>query len=178
MRGCCFTGYRPEKSPFPYDERNAEYLRFENKLTEVLAEALRDGYDTFYCGGAMGFDLLAAELLLLMRRNNSFKLIMALPFRAQAAKFPFEWQRRYREVLRAADEVVYLSDEYHTRCYADRNEYMVDNSERVITFCDGKKGGTVNTLRYARQKGREIVNVAEELKKPLNYTIFEVIKGE
>ena len=55
---------------------------------------------------------------------------------------------------------------------------MVDRSERVISFCDGKSGGTLNTLRYARKKGLEIINGAEELKQPLNYTFFEVIEGE
>ena len=51
---------------------------------------------------------------------------------------------------------------------------MVDRSQRVISFCDGKSGGTQNTLRYARKKGCQIINVAEEMKQPLNYTFFEV----
>ena len=175
MKSCCFTGYRPEKSPFPYDEKNAEYLRFENKLIEVLATTLSDGYDTFYCGGAMGFDLLAAELLLIFRRNNTFRLVMVLPFRAQAANFPPEWKRRYENVLSQADEIIYTSEKYHNRCYAERNEYMVDKSERVVAFCDGKSGGTLNTLRYARRKGRNIINIEEELKQELNYTIYELL---
>ena len=178
MKGCCFTGYRPEKTPFPYDEGNADYLRFENNLTKVLARALSDGFDTFYCGGAMGFDILAAELLLLMRHNGNFRLIMVLPYRSQAAAFPSEWKERYNALLKSADEVVCLSDAYPNRFFADRNEYMVERSERVISFCDGKSGGTLNTLRYARKKGLEIINVAEELKQPLNYTFFEVIEGE
>ncbi len=175
MKSCCFTGYRPEKTPFPYDEKNADYLRFENKLIEVLANSLADGYDTFYCGGAMGFDLLAAELLLIFRKNNTFRLVMVLPFRAQAANFSPEWKERYKNVLSQADEIIYTSENYHNRCYAERNEYMVDRSERVIAFCDGKSGGTLNTLRYAKKKGLTIINVAEELKRELNYTFYELI---
>ncbi len=176
MKACCFTGYREEKSPFPYDPQNPEYIRFENKLLKTIGQTLCDGYDTFYCGGATGFDLLAAELLLLLRRSHEFRLIVAVPFKGQENRFSEAWKARYNAVLSAADEVVYVSQQYHMRCYADRNEYMVDNSERVIAFCDGKKGGTLNTLRYARKKQREIINIAELPAEKLNYTIFEVIE--
>lgn len=176
MKACCFTGYRPEKSPFPYDTRNAEYIRFENKLLEAIGQTISDGYDTFYCGGAMGFDLLAAELLLIMRPLHNFRLVVAVPYVGQENGFSDDWKARYKKVLSQADEIVYVSQEYHMRCFAERNEYMVDNSERIIAFCDGKKGGTLNTLRYARRKNREIINIAETPAEKFNFTLFEVIE--
>ncbi len=175
MAGCCFTGYRPEKSPFPYDRENKEYIGFENSLISAIAAALSDGYDTFYCGGAMGFDLLAAELLLLFKKNNSFRLVMVLPFRTQDSAFPSEWKKRFTTVLSSADEVICLSEKYYKGCYFDRNHFMVDRSGRVIAFYDGKAGGTRDTVRYAEKNGVEVVNLATPKKENLNYTIFEVL---
>jgi uncharacterized phage-like protein YoqJ len=41
----------------------------------------------------------------------------------------------------------------------ERNEYMVDNSAHLIAVCNGSKGGTQETLRYAKQKGLRIVTI-------------------
>lgn len=175
MKACCFTGYRPEKSPFPYDRENADYIAFENSLIAAITQALSDGFDTFYCGGAMGFDTLAAELLLLLKKNNDFRLVIVKPFAAQAARFPSDWKQRYERVQSAADEVICLSKEYRRGCYDERNRYMVDRSERVIAFYDGKTGGTKNTVRYAERLGKQVINLPFAEKQPLSYTIFEVI---
>lgn len=176
MPGCCFTGYRPEKSPFPFDSGNRDYIEFENRLISAITAALGKGIDTFYCGGARGFDLLSAELLLMFRQNNDFKLIMALPHKDQEKCYPPEWHKRYCDVLAAADEIVYVSEEYYKGCFFERNHYMVDRSEMVIAYYDGRPGGTRETLAYAKKAGIEIVNIAKPKKENLNYTIFEVIE--
>ena len=36
---------------------------------------------------------------------------------------------------------------------------MVDNSDYVVTWFDGKRGGTENTLKYAAKKRRHIINL-------------------
>lgn len=176
MKGCCFTGYRPEKSPFPYDSDNKDYIAFENSLIEAITRALSDGFDTFYCGGAMGFDTLAAELLLLMRRTNNIKIILVKPFATQDAKFSDEWRERYNYVQSNVDEIVCLSEKYFPKCFEERNCYMVDRSERVIAFYDGKPGGTRNTVAYATRQGKEVINLPFLEKEPLQYTVFEAYK--
>ncbi len=177
MKACCFTGYRPEKLPFKISADTPEYTAFENELISAITSAFADGYDTFYCGGAMGFDLLAAEILLIFRKRKNFRLVMALPFRAQSRTFPPEWRERYRCVLEQADEIVYVSDEYYKGCFYERNRYMVDRSERVIAFYDGKPGGTRDTVLYAKKTGVEVKNIAKPEKENLNYTIFEVLEA-
>ena len=67
--------------------------------------------------------------------------------------------KRYEKILRRADEVIVLDKEYSQGCYQKRNVYMVDNSDYVLTWYDGKVGGTRNTLDYAAEKGRYIFNV-------------------
>jgi len=160
---CCFTGYRPNKFPFPFKKESLEYVSFENKLVNIVFSLSGEGVDIFYSGAAIGFDIVAAETVLLLKKHfQNVKLICVVPFRSQAEKWPIEWKKRYENILREADEVVLISEEYRRDCYRQRNEYMVDNSSKVVTFYDGRSGGTCNTLVYAKKKGLSIINIAEE----------------
>lgn len=157
---CCFTGYRPDKFPFKLERGNAEYTAFENRLIETVFSLPEEECFTFLSGMAMGFDIIAAEAVLLLKsRNPSVKLICALPFADQGAGFPEPWRKRHEKILRCADEVFNVSEEYHSGCYYRRNTFMVDNSDYVVTWFDGKRGGTENTLKYAAKKCRHIINL-------------------
>ena len=38
-----------------------------------------------------------------------------------------------------------------------RNEYMVNESDKVIAVCDGSKSGTYNCIKYAENQNKEII---------------------
>ncbi len=160
---CCFTGYRPEKFPFPLVEGNKDFQNFENGLFEQILKLAKEGCHTFYCGMAMGFDLMAAEAVLLVKNafDKPLKLISVLPFKTQSYNFNAFWKEKFEKVLNSADEQICLADKYFSGCYQRRNIYMVDNSDFVITWFDGQKGGTENTVRYALKKGRQVFNIYE-----------------
>lgn len=162
--GCCFTGYRPAKFPFEFTQSSQDYLRFENKLFEAILSLASEGCETFYSGVAMGFDLVAAELVLLCRSsgNCGARLVCVVPYKGQQESWPNDWQQRHSRVLSQADEVVYLSEKYFAGCFQKRNEYMVDNSGVLLTYYDGKKGGTGNTVHYAKRRGLPIINIADD----------------
>lgn len=159
-KSCCFTGYRPEKFPFNLERENADYTDFENSLIEAVFSLTDEDCFTFYSGMAMGFDIIAAEaVLLLKQRNPSVRLICALPFAAQGTGFPEPWRERHKKILSSADKVIAVSEEYYSGCYSRRNIFMVDNSDYVVTWFDGRHGGTENTLKYAAKKCRHIINI-------------------
>ena len=167
FKSCCFTGYRPQKFPFELKENNREYVRFENKLYNAVF-AMPDEAEcyTFYCGLAMGFDIIAAECVLLLRDvypKAKISLICVVPFLDQAKAFPKDWKKRYDEILEKADRVILISDNYFSGCYRKRNEFLVDKSDFVITWFDGKSGGTKNTLAYAKNSGKKIINLNGDL---------------
>lgn len=162
-KSCCFTGYRPDKFPFKLERGNTDYNVFENRLIETVFSLPDDECYTFYSGMAMGFDIIAAEAVLLLKsRNPSIKLICALPFVGQGSGFSAPWRERHEKILRCADEVLNVSKEYYNGCYFRRNAFMVDNSDYVVTWFDGKHGGTENTLKYAAKKRRHIININED----------------
>ena len=159
-KSCCFTGYRPEKFPFNLERENADYTDFENSLIETVFSLTDEDCFTFYSGMAMGFDIIAAEAVLLLKsRNPQIKLICALPFAGQGLGFHEPWRERHEKILYSADKVIKVSEDYFTGCYAKRNAFMVDNSDYVVTWFDGRHGGTENTLKYAAKKRRHIINI-------------------
>ncbi len=159
---CCFTGYRPEKFDFPFEESCPEYRRFYGRLMTAIAEVIEKGCTVFYCGMAQGFDIVAGEHVALVKKlNPDIKLIAAVPFRGQENGWSTTWQKRYRDLLSECDEVVTLSEGYARWVFDHRNRYMVDRSRYVVTFFDGKQGGTDNTIKYAVKHSRDIINVFE-----------------
>lgn len=52
------------------------------------------------------------------------------------------------------------SDTYYKGCLLRRNDFMLQHSNFVIAYYDGKqKGGTYYTCREARKRGMTVVNL-------------------
>ena len=163
-KSCCFTGYRPEKFPFPLKLGTADFISLENKIYDAVFTAVRDGKKTFYCGMAKGFDLLCGKAVADVKKlaaDKDIELIAVIPYKKQSDGFSEMYKKLYDIVLSEADRRVVISEGYHKSCFAKRNEYMVDRSGLVITYFDGQSGGTAGTLKYAAKKGRKIINIAD-----------------
>ena len=169
FKKCCFSGYRPSKFPFALKKGNADFEVLYRNLTTTISALIEDDCRVFYTGMASGFDIIAAEVVLKFKEQQpDIKLLAVVPFEEQEKTYSNEWKSRYDAVLASCDEVIVLSREYHAGCYQNRNKYMVDNSDYVVTWYDGKQGGTRNTLNYAQKKLRYIVNVNTEYFKEFN----------
>lgn len=163
---CCFTGYRPGKFPFPLQRGDRDYQKMENSLVETVFSMPSEECYTFFSGMAMGFDMIAAEAVLLLKAcNPAVRLVCALPFSGQGEGFFGQWHSRYQHIIENADEVISLSDRYYSGCYFRRNTFMVDHCDFVITWYDGKRGGTMQTLNYAEKSGRRIINLNSGFQK-------------
>ena len=177
VRKCCFTGYRPAKLPFNVYKRDINYTEFENLLISAILELAQNDCLVFYSGMAMGFDIICAETVIMLKQSlkKPLKLVCAIPFEGQGECFSEHWRERYYCVLENADDTVILSEEYHKGCYAVRNRYMVDNCDYVLTWFDGKSGGTKNTIDYALKKNRFVMNINKDYKIiPENQISFDL----
>ena len=145
----CFTGHRPDKLG---TRRDIDELRLQ--LHMRIVQAISEGFTDFYCGMAMGTDILAGELVIaLQRQYPELRLIAVLPFPEQSKGWPADWKRRWSALLYQADEQVVLYPSYRQGCFHARNRYMVDHAQRVIAVYNGSPGGTRMTVEYARKKG-------------------------
>ena len=55
-RRCAFTGYRPMKMPFGYDEECPLALDFKRRLHDTIEMLILQGYKHMISGGAQGMD--------------------------------------------------------------------------------------------------------------------------
>lgn len=137
IKTCVFTGHRELASDFS-----------KRKLKEEVKKLIAQGVDTFLCGMAIGFDLLAAETVLsLKRKNPQIKLVACIPCIGQEKYFSKADQKRYVAAVKKADEKVILSDSYFRGCMQVRDKYMADRGDVMLAYCKKKEGGAAYTAK-------------------------------
>lgn len=153
---CCFTGHR-DISPYEYD------LVFD-KVKDEITRLVEKGVIYFGTGGALGFDTIAAQAVLVVKKvHPEVKLILVLPCENQT-KY---WKQRdidvYNDIKANADKVKVLSPYYYNGCMQRRNRHLVDCSSTCICFLTKNEGGTAYTVNYAKEKGVKVINIANNL---------------
>ena len=148
-----FTGHRW------YDSSRKQSVI--EKLEGCVREAYKNGITNFISGMAIGFDLLAAELVLSLKQEcPAITLTATLPFCEQASRFNERDKSRYYKCLSQADDIVILSNDYTAKCYLERDRFMVEHSSLLIACYDGRnKGGTFWTVNYAARIGKNVINI-------------------
>lgn len=148
-----FTGHRSCQ----YSMRDCIRAR----LTDSISKAYEHGIRNFISGFAIGFDMLAAEVVVSMKVDfPDITLTAAIPFNGQSMRYSPTDKLRYERLMNQADEVIVLSESYYTRCYLERDEFMVDHSNLLIAYYDGReKGGTYYTVKKATNQGIRVVNL-------------------
>ena len=134
MTACALTGHRELDKDF-----TSEVLR------KQLYDLVERGVTTFYCGMAIGFDLLCAREIL------------------EIKKFSAYWRNVYNMILPRADEKIVLHPTYISGCMFERNRYMVDRADVLYAYCNDNRGGSAYTVDYARQKGIPVLHYGREI---------------
>ncbi len=151
---CFFTGHRTIP---PADKQ-----RLVGRLDMCIMNLAERGYANFVCGGAVGFDTLAAcRVINAKLRYPDIKLILVLPCRDQTTR----WKETsaialYHKIKGLADKVVYSSDVYTSGCMHLRNRTMADMSSVCVSYYNGSTGGgTAYTVKYASEEGLEVIGL-------------------
>ncbi len=155
IKTCCFTGHRDIAEP----ERQAVVER----LPYVVRGFIGDGYTRFLCGGALGFDTLAAYAVLEARKANpAIQLVIVQPYADQDAEWSAAAQAEYRALLGTADEVVCLAPEYYEGCMKARNAYLTDHADACVAYLKRPRSGTSQTVGMAKKRGLELLNIVSD----------------
>lgn len=101
-------------------------------------------------GMAQGTDILVAVAAI----EKQIPCIACLPYRGQHLQWSISAQNLYEDILgNSLVQTVYVSDgKYSISKLFKRNEYIVDNCDRLIVCWNGEKsGGTYATMNYANK---------------------------
>lgn len=145
---CAFTGHRVIPRDFDI-----------NLLDRVIYNLIINGYDRFLCGMAKGFDQFAAESVINYKKKFDLELVACIPCETQTEKYSDSALLRYEKILNSCDEKIVLSDEYFSGCMQNRDRYMVDNCDVLVSLLRKSRGGTFYTVNYARSKGVKIIEL-------------------
>ena len=152
MKTCCFTGHRIIKITPELVQR----------LKDTIVKLIEQGVTDFYNGGAIGFDTLCAETVIALKGEyKDIKLHMLLP--CPPEEHAKRWNKaqiaKYNEILKAADSVTVLSEHYTEDCMKQRNKRLVELADCCICYYNNPRSGTGQTVRMAREKGIDVLNL-------------------
>ncbi len=157
----CFTGHRPSQLPFVFNKNNLEYQKLESKLTSIILDLIHKGYTNFISGMALGVDMMCAEIVLSIKKDNpNIKLYCYLPCKNQDKLWSTFDKKQYQNILSHSDGITYATNSnFCTGCLQLRNKMMVNDSQVVVAVYYGKDGGTRETINYATQQNKEIIYI-------------------
>jgi uncharacterized phage-like protein YoqJ len=150
--GCSFTGHRQIKS--------AHLDNIVPLLERTINYAYEEGCRTFYTGGAVGFDTLAARAVIKFRLSHpDVRLVLCLPCVGQDQGWSEAQKAAYAHTLSTADEVIYARDTYTDGCMRERNFLLANKCDIMIAYVGKSKSGSSQTMRMADSMGKEILNI-------------------
>lgn len=148
---CCFSGHREITD-------NTDEIKL--LLKQVLISLINCGIIYFGAGGARGFDALAAQTVLELKKlYPQIKLILVLPCPDQTIGWDHSDIRIYERIKKDADKIRVLSEYYYNGCMLARNRHLVNCSSVCVCYKRKSYGGTAYTVRYAIQRGLRIIKL-------------------
>ncbi len=137
-KACAFTGHRDLEKDFSTQDLKKE---IERLITQK-------NVTTFYVGMAMGFDLVAAETVMKLKKKYPVKLVACIPHYNQEKYFSDRDKKRYYDLLKKCDEKIMVSEKYYKGCLLKRNRYIIDRADYLIAYLRKDIGGTAYTVNY------------------------------
>ena len=147
---CAFTGHRIIK----------DYFLIKEKTKDELIKLIEAGYTDFYNGGALGFDTLAALLVIEFKKIYDIQLHLILPCKRHYGKWNEDQKMTFNEIIFNADSVEYISEEYTDDCMLLRNRMLCERCDLLLSHCTRPFGGSFYTVNYAKKLNKKIINIS------------------
>lgn len=110
-------------------------------------------------GMAQGWDTAVAAA----SRFLDIPYVAAIPYKGYGASWDDKDKRIYHDLVKDAKEVVFVSEVYSRKVFANRDKWMVDRGDQVLALFDGNQyGGTWLTIDYAHEMEKSVLNVWDD----------------
>lgn len=146
------------------------YIDNPLKVEELLEEHIRKlinekEYVDFVVGRNGEFDQCVSSTVLRVRKNvrdyNS-ALVLVLPYpTAEYLNNENYFHEYYTDI-----EISHATSVAHPKSAIQiRNREMVDRADLIICYIEHEKGGAWQTVKYAIEQGKTVINLAEDVEK-------------
>ena len=153
MKSISFTGHR---------RLSEDAALLSQRLYQRLEKEIQNGVTDFNTGGALGFDTIAAAVVLKLRElypHIRLNLILPCSNEEQTAKWLEKERAEFYRILKLANSIEYTSEHYYNGCMKKRNARLVELADCCFCYWDGgERSGTAQTIRMAQRKKIMIVN--------------------
>lgn len=159
MKSACFTGHR---------RISGDIANLESKLYNTLENYIKNyGLTDFYAGGAVGWDTISALTVLKLRKvYPQIRLHMILPCsnKEQTKYMNVQQKENFYNILRFADSIEYVSQNYYNGCMKLRNARLVECADCCLCYFNpnNKYSGTFQTVNMANKKNITMINFFEQ----------------
>ncbi len=135
----------------------------EAQLDAEIEKLLQTDNEFLFLVGGMGqFDHMGADAVRAAKRRHPEKritLALVLPYMSNRLNTDKEYYRLSYDQIMIPEEV---DTAYYKAAIRLRNRWMVDRADTVIAYVYRDFGGAPATVRYARKKGKPVINIAEK----------------
>lgn len=139
-------------------------LKVEDLLEEHIYKLLDENeYVEFLVGRNGDFDQCVSSSVLRVRkkhRDDNSALVLVLPYPTAEYFNNEEYFHDYYTDI----EISHAASKAHPKAaFQIRNREMVDRADLIICCIDHQSGGAWQTVQYAMEQGKDIINLAEDI---------------
>ena len=144
------------------DRISEDFDRAEAKAeTHIRDLILQKEYVEFLVGRGGDFDQIVSSAVKRLQRRiraDNSSLVWVLSYPTAELRNNGESFSAYYDEIEISDAA---ENNHPKRAYQIRNRQMVDRSDLVVFYVEHNSGGAYQTMRYAQEKGKRIINLAK-----------------
>ena len=150
MTACTFAGHR-----------EVHHAGMDEKIEKAIRELLEtDSEFVFYTGGMGEFDTRCASAVRVAKRQYprlKIRLVLVLPYMSNRLNTEKEYYKYCYDDILIPQE---LCGVHYKAAIEKQNHWMVDRADCLIAYLCRDFGGAFETVKYAKKKGKPVINLA------------------
>jgi uncharacterized phage-like protein YoqJ len=149
MKICCFAGH---------SKIYADKITLQEMLKDTVEKLIKEqGVKEFWCGNYGAFDKISASVVRSLKKTyKDIILCLVIPYLTKEInEYKENYYADYDEII-VADIPENTPKKYHI---LKANQYMINNSDFVISYVQHNWGGAAKTLEYAQRSGIKIYSL-------------------
>lgn len=130
-----------------------------DKLDKLVEESYFEGYTVFMSGGMGKFDeKFESAVRKAKLRHKEIKLFLVVPYFSNKLNTNKDYLEEMYDGVIVPDTVEGV---FFKKAISVRNRWIVDNSDLIIAYVERDYGGAFEAVKYAKSKGKQIINIGK-----------------